>query len=34
MKPFKLPFDFVNKSQNPDPEYATTGSSGFDLRAN
>lgn len=25
---------FVNKSTNPDPEYATAGSSGFDLRAN
>ena len=25
---------FVNKSDNPDPEYATEGSSGFDLRAN
>jgi dUTP pyrophosphatase len=25
---------FVNKSDNPNPEYATNGSSGFDLRAN
>ena len=31
---FKLKFQFVNKSNNPDPEYATNGSSGFDLRAN
>jgi dUTP pyrophosphatase len=32
--PFKLSLDFVNKSNNPNPEYATEGSSGFDLRAN
>jgi dUTP pyrophosphatase len=25
---------FVNRSNNPNPEYATSGSSGFDLRAN
>lgn len=25
--------NFVNKSNNPAPEYATSGSSGFDLRA-
>ena len=25
---------FKNESTNPDPEYATSGSSGFDLRAN
>jgi dUTP pyrophosphatase len=31
---FKLSLDFVNKSNNPNPEYATEGSSGFDLRAN
>jgi dUTP pyrophosphatase len=31
---YKLDFDFVNVSDNPDPEYATSGSSGFDLRAN
>ena len=30
----KLQFNFVNKSTNPNPEYATEGSSGFDLRAN
>lgn len=30
---FKLPLTFSNKSTNPDPEYATSGSSGFDLRA-
>ncbi len=30
----KLEFKFVNESNNPDPEYATDGSSGFDLRAN
>lgn len=29
----KLKFDFVNTSNNPDPEYATSGSSGFDIRA-
>ncbi len=31
---FKLSLNFVNKSNNPNPEYATEGSSGFDLRAN
>lgn len=31
---FKLNFNFKNESNNPDPEYATSGSSGFDLRAN
>lgn len=30
----KIQFNFVNKSTNPNPEYATDGSSGFDLRAN
>jgi dUTP pyrophosphatase len=30
----KIPFKFVNTSTNPNPEYATSGSSGFDLRAN
>lgn len=30
----KFNFKFKNESNNPDPEYATTGSSGFDLRAN
>lgn len=34
LKPFKLSFNFVNKSDNPDPEYSTAGSSGFDIRAN
>ena len=31
---FKLNISFKNESSNPDPEYATDGSSGFDLRAN
>jgi dUTP pyrophosphatase len=31
---FKLNINFVNESTNPNPEYATEGSSGFDLRAN
>ncbi len=31
---YKLNLDFVNKSNNPNPEYATDGSSGFDIRAN
>jgi dUTP pyrophosphatase len=31
---YKIELKFVNKSNNPDPEYATDGSSGFDLRAN
>lgn len=30
---FKIKLKFVNKSNNPTPEYATIGSSGFDLRA-
>jgi dUTP pyrophosphatase len=30
----KFKFKFKNESNNPDPEYATDGSSGFDLRAN
>jgi dUTP pyrophosphatase len=30
----KIKINFVNKSTNQDPEYATSGSSGFDLRAN
>jgi len=30
---YKIKFNFANKSNNPDPEYATGGSSGFDLRA-
>jgi dUTP pyrophosphatase len=29
----KIPLRFVNKSNNPDPEYAKTGDSGFDIRA-
>jgi dUTP pyrophosphatase len=31
---FKININFKNESTNPDPEYATAGSSGFDLRAN
>lgn len=34
MEQYKILFKFANKSTNPDPEYATAGSSGFDLRAN
>lgn len=30
----KIKLAFKNESNNPDPEYATVGSSGFDLRAN
>ena len=30
---YKIKLDFVNKSNNQNPEYATKGSSGFDLRA-
>ena len=30
----KINITFVNKSTNPNPEYATDGASGFDLRAN
>jgi dUTP pyrophosphatase len=30
----RLNFNLKNDSNNPDPEYATSGSSGFDLRAN
>lgn len=29
----KITLHYVNKSKNPDPEYADKGSSGFDLRA-
>ncbi len=32
--PYKIKLNFVNKSNNEDPSYATSGSSGFDLRAN
>jgi dUTP pyrophosphatase len=31
---YKIGVKFTNKSNNPNPEYATEGSSGFDLRAN
>ncbi len=31
---FKIDLKCVNQSNNPNPEYATDGSSGFDLRAN
>jgi dUTP pyrophosphatase len=31
---FKIPLKFVNKSDNPNPEYAKEGDSGFDVRAN
>lgn len=31
---YKIKLEFVNESNNPDPEYATNGASGFDLRAN
>ena len=31
---FKIKLGVINKSTNPDPEYATSGSSGFDFRAN
>lgn len=31
--PYKLEVKFLNTSNNPNPEYATAGSSGFDLRA-
>jgi len=31
---YKVSLKFVNKSDNSNPEYATNGSSGFDLRAN
>jgi dUTP pyrophosphatase len=34
MPDMKLSLSFKNESTNPDPEYATAGSSGFDLRAN
>jgi len=30
----KIGLSFVNESNNPDPEYATDGASGFDIRAN
>jgi len=31
---FKFPINFVNKSDNPDPMYASEGAAGFDFRAN
>lgn len=31
---FKIQLKFENKSNNPDPEYAKIGDSGFDIRAN
>lgn len=31
---YKIDLKFENKSNNPNPEYATAGSSGMDLRAN
>lgn len=31
---FKMDINFVNESDNQDPEYATAGSAGFDLRSN
>lgn len=31
---YKIEVNFVNKSNNPNPEYATSGSAGFDLRSN
>ena len=34
MSDMKLSLSFKNESTNPDPEYATAGSSGLDLRAN
>lgn len=34
MPDMKISLKFKNESTNPDPEYATAGSSGFDLRAN
>jgi dUTP pyrophosphatase len=34
LESFKFNINFKNESTNPDPEYATAGSSGFDLRAN
>ncbi len=30
---YKIQLDFINKSNNPNPEYASDGASGFDLRA-
>jgi dUTP pyrophosphatase len=32
--PYKIDINFVNKSNNPNPKYETSGSAGFDLRAN
>lgn len=32
-KSVKIPLKFINKSSNKDPQYATDGSSGFDIRA-
>ncbi len=34
LEDLKMKINFKNESSNPDPEYATSGSSGFDLRAN
>lgn len=34
LNPYKVKINFKNTSNNPNPEYATNGSSGFDLRAN
>jgi dUTP pyrophosphatase len=34
MEVYKVNINFVNKSNNQNPEYATKGSAGFDLRAN
>jgi dUTP pyrophosphatase len=31
---FKFPVNFINKSDNQDPDYATDGAAGFDFRAN
>lgn len=31
---YKIQLKFINTSDNPDPEYKTAGSSGFDIRAN
>ncbi len=34
MDMFKFPINFVNKSNNEDPSYASDGAAGFDFRAN
>jgi hypothetical protein len=34
MTEFKVKTKFTNTSNNPDPEYAKVGDSGFDIRAN